>query len=170
MELAKVFNGSAARDPLPDCVAALALADLANLDWTDPALGLHGCGWWPIEDQSPALDPGETYGDEVLTVDAAHQIVIAVRAVVIPPAGPVVPQRVPMLNAHLVLIETGWMPLIDSFIDNMPENARSKARAYLTQAETMARDNELVLAIPAALGKTEAEVDQLFITAGALNV
>lgn len=81
----------------------------------------------------------------------------------------IVPQRVPMLNAHLVLIQAGWMPAVEGFIDAMAEPQRSLVRAYLTQSLTMARDHEMVLAIPAALGKTEAEVDQLFIIAGAMD-
>jgi len=81
--------------------------------------------------------------------------------------GPMVPARVPMLNAHLELIEAGWMPAVDAFIEAMPEPDRSLAQAWLAQALTMARDHPLVLAIPAALGKTETEVDELFIRAGA---
>lgn len=83
---------------------------------------------------------------------------------------PVTPDRVPMLNAHLELIEAGWMPGVEAFIEGMPEPNRSLARAYFVQALTMARDNDLVKAIPAALGKTETEVDQLFIRAGARDV
>ncbi|MEH6435775.1 hypothetical protein [Massilia sp. DD77] len=85
-------------------------------------------------------------------------------------ARPVVPDRIPMLNAHLVLIDEGWMPELRAFLDTMPGPEGEKARAYFDKALTMARDHDLVLAIPAVLGKTEAEVDQLFIKAGALNV
>lgn len=85
-------------------------------------------------------------------------------------AQPVVPARVPMLNAHLVLIDAGWMPQLRAHLDAMPGADGEKARAYFDKALTMARDHELVLSIPAVLGKTEAEVDQLFVAAGALNV
>lgn len=83
------------------------------------------------------------------------------------PAPPVVPERVPMLSAHLELLAAGWMPLIDAVIDQMPEPDRSMARVWLDKALTMARNHPLVLSIPAAIGKTEAEVDALFIRAGA---
>lgn len=83
---------------------------------------------------------------------------------------PVVPDRVPMLNAHLTLIDAGWMDGVTSYINGMPEPDQSKAWAYFKRAETMARNHPLVQGIPAALGKTEAEVDQLFITAAALQV
>lgn len=170
MELAKVSNGAATRDPVPDFLVGLTPADLANLDWVDPALGLAGSGWWPVVDESPALAAGEQYGAETLAVDAARQVVVSVRAVVLPASGPVVPQRVPMLNAHLVLIETGLMPALRTFLDAMPGTEGDMARAQFEMALTMARNHPLVLDIPAALGVTEAEVDQLFITAGALNV
>lgn len=91
-----------------------------------------------------------------------------------PPAPPSVPGRVPMLNAHLVLIDSGWIDGINAYIDSLPDVApdrtRSKARAYFNLALTMERDHPLVLGIPQALGKTDAEVDQLFIAAAALQV
>lgn len=82
-------------------------------------------------------------------------------------APPVVPERVPMLSAHLELIAAGWMPEIDAFIGEMPDPDRSIARVWLDKALTMARNHPLVLSIPAAIGKTESEVDALFIRAGA---
>ena len=87
-----------------------------------------------------------------------------------PPAPPpTVPQRVPMLNAVLVLIDADWWEPLNAHIETLPAKERLIARAYLDRAQTMARDNALVLSIPAVLGKTEAEVDELFILAGALN-
>lgn len=85
-------------------------------------------------------------------------------------AAPTIPQRVPMLNAHLVLIECGWMPEIRAYLNAIPGAAGEKARTYFDKAQTMARDHDLVLAIPAALGKTEAEVDALFVAAATLNI
>lgn len=82
----------------------------------------------------------------------------------------VVPQSVPMLNAHLVLIEAGWMPGILAYLDALPEPSRSKALAYFNLALTMERNHALVKGIPAALGKPEAEVDALFVAASALEV
>jgi len=83
------------------------------------------------------------------------------------PAPPTVPERVPMLSAHLELLAAGWMPAIDAVIEQMPEPDRSMARVWLDRALTMARNHPLVQAIPTAIGKTEAEVDALFIRAGA---
>lgn len=79
----------------------------------------------------------------------------------------VVPQRIPMLNAHLELIESGWMDAVRTHIDTLPQPQRAMAHAYLDKAETMSRTNDLVLAIPAAIDKTSAEVDEMFIRAAA---
>lgn len=90
-------------------------------------------------------------------------------APVVTPA-PVVPQRVPMLNAVLTMIEAGWWDPLNAHVESLAPKERAIARAYLDRALTMARDHDLVKSIPAALGKTEADVDQLFIVAGAMNV
>lgn len=82
----------------------------------------------------------------------------------------VAPDRVPMLNAHLVLIDAGWMDDIVAYLDAIPGPDGAKARAYFAQALTMERTHPLVLGIPAALGKTEAQVDALFIAADDLHV
>lgn len=78
----KVQSNTATREPLPSFLVGLAPESLADLSWTDPALGVSDCAWWPEVDQSPALGQYERYGDESLTVDAANQRVIVTRAVV----------------------------------------------------------------------------------------
>lgn len=172
MELIKVRGLIATREPLPEYLDSPKLLpeSLADLSWTDPQLGLHGVAWWPADDQSPALGENQRYGAETLTPDLQRRVVVVVRAIEnwAPPV--VVPQRVPMLNAHLVLIEVGWMPALRAYLGAMPGTAGELARAYFDQALTMARDHPFVLSIPAALGKTEVEVDQLFVMAEALDV
>lgn len=80
--MVKVKSGIATRDPIPDFLVGLEPKSLADLSWTDPALGVQGCAWWPEEDQSPALGEFERYGDETLTVDAERRVVVVTRAVV----------------------------------------------------------------------------------------
>lgn len=77
----KVHNGIAVREPIPDFIRGLAPESLADLSWTDPALGVSDAAWWPEEDQSPALGEFERYGVESLAVDAERRVVIVVRAV-----------------------------------------------------------------------------------------
>lgn len=84
---------------------------------------------------------------------------------------PAVPQEVPMLNAHLAMIAAGWMAPVRAYIAAIADPVRrARAEAFLDRAQTMRRDHELVRLVPAAVGKTEAEVDALFIAAAALEV
>lgn len=78
----KIQNNLATREPIPAFLIGLAPESLADLSWTDPALGVSDCAWWPEVDQSPALGQYERYGEETLTVDAASQRVIVVHSVV----------------------------------------------------------------------------------------
>jgi hypothetical protein len=81
---------------------------------------------------------------------------------------PVVPQSVPMLNAHLVLIESGAMAAVRAYLDGLAGMEGEQARVYFDKALTMKRNHPLVLSIPESL-MTEAQKDALFIAAGALD-
>lgn len=76
----KVQNNTATREPIPAFLQGLAPESLADLSWTDPALGVADAAWWPEVDQSPALEQHQRYGDETLTV--GDGVVIVTRAVV----------------------------------------------------------------------------------------
>jgi hypothetical protein len=78
----KVKSNTATREPIPHFLIGLAAESLADLSWTDSALGVSDCAWWPEDDQSPALGEFERYGDETLTVDAERRVVVVVREVV----------------------------------------------------------------------------------------
>ena len=85
------------------------------------------------------------------------------------PAVSLVPESVPMLNAHLALISAGWMPGVREYLDALPGAEGLLARTYFEKAQTVRRDHPLVQAIPTALGKTSSDVDALFVAAAALN-
>lgn len=78
----KIQNNIATREPIPAFLVGLKPESLADLSWTDPALGVSDCAWWPEVDQSPALAQYEKYGDETLTIDTANKQVLVTRAVV----------------------------------------------------------------------------------------
>lgn len=80
--MVKVIGGIATREPIPLFLVGLAPSSLSDLSWTDPALGVQDCAWWPEEDQSPTLQQFERYGDETLTLDPERRVVIVARAVV----------------------------------------------------------------------------------------
>lgn len=80
--MVKVENNIATRELIPQFLRGLTPESLADLSWTDPALGVQDAAWWPEEDQSPALGEFERYGDEALAVDAERRMVVVVREVV----------------------------------------------------------------------------------------
>lgn len=77
----KVQINTATRVPIPAFLRGLRPESLLDLSWTDPALGVQDCAWWPEDDQSPALGEYERYGAETLTPDHDRQIVVVSRAV-----------------------------------------------------------------------------------------
>ncbi|CUI09844.1 hypothetical protein BN2497_14465 [Janthinobacterium sp. CG23_2] len=80
---------------------------------------------------------------------------------------PVVPKVVPMLNAHLELIEGGYMEQIDAYLEGLEGIPGMKARATFRVAQTVRRDHELVEIMRVVLNRTHAEIDTLFINAAA---
>lgn len=79
----KVKDGVATREPMPDYLPTPnadnyheALAALADLSWTDPALGVTDCAWWPEENADGELGANKKWGAEVLTLDADRKVVI----------------------------------------------------------------------------------------------
>lgn len=78
----KVKNGTATREPVPYFLLGLMPDSLADLSWTDPALGVSDCAWWPEVDQSPALGDWQEYSEETLTPDNDARVVVVTRAIV----------------------------------------------------------------------------------------
>ena len=78
----KIQNNTPTCEPLPHFLIGLTVESLADLSWTDPALGVSDCVWWPEIDQSPTLSEFERYGNETLTSNPDEKTVTVVRAVV----------------------------------------------------------------------------------------
>lgn len=108
--------------------------------------------------------------------DATPAEVAEVAARVAAAAVPVVPEFVPRLNARLTLLGrafpdgTNYWTDITSFVTAIAGAAGDQARAYFEDAQTWRRDNSLVASWATSRNLTSAEVDALFITAGALDV
>jgi hypothetical protein len=77
----KIQNQTATHEPIPVFLLGLEIESLVDLSWTDPALGVSDCAWWPEHDASAPLGQFETYGDETLTIDAENKRVVSIRAV-----------------------------------------------------------------------------------------
>lgn len=77
--MVKIENGVAVRAPLPTFLAGLEPVSLLDLRWTDPSLGVQALAWWPEEAHDEPLAAGYRWGDEVLIVDKARQVVVVTR-------------------------------------------------------------------------------------------
>lgn len=77
--MVKVENNVATREPLPQFLQGLLPESLADLSWTDPALGVQDVAWWPEESADGELGADKKWGDETLTVDSERQVVVVTR-------------------------------------------------------------------------------------------
>lgn len=78
----KIQNNTATREPLPKFLRGLRPESLLDLSWTDPALGVQDCAWWPEENGDGELPAGHRWGDEILTPDPERQVVVVTHEVV----------------------------------------------------------------------------------------
>lgn len=86
-----------------------------------------------------------------------------------PPAPPVpVPQSVTMRQARLALHAAGLLSSVDTAIASMQEPAKTAATIEWEYASAVERNAGLMPAMAAALGISEADIDDLFITAATL--
>lgn len=167
----KIQNSTPTREPLPSFLIGLAPESLADLSWTDPALGVSDCAWWPEVDQSPALKEYERYGAETLTIDAANQRVIVTRAVEPWTAEEIaadkkakVPQSVTMRQARLALLSAGVLAQVSGAV----AQAGEAAQIEWEYAQTVDRSSHLIAQLTPALGFTEQQMDDLFTAAALL--
>lgn len=86
-----------------------------------------------------------------------------------PPAPPVpVPQSVTMRQARLALHAADLLSSVDTAIASMQEPAKTAALIEWEYASAVERNAGLVPAMASALGMTDAQIDDLFITAATL--
>ncbi|MDD5106029.1 MAG: hypothetical protein PHC49_10480 [Desulfuromonadaceae bacterium] len=70
-------------DPLPQFLRGLQPESLLDLSWTDPALGVSDCAWWPEENADGPIDADtQQYSAEILTVDVDRQVVIVTHEII----------------------------------------------------------------------------------------
>ena len=83
------------------------------------------------------------------------------------------PKRVPREVAHwriaLVLDQAGRLAQVESLIAGLPQPQYSVASAAWAGMSAIARRSPLVLAVAAALGYSDAEMDALFIAADSIS-
>ena len=118
----KIQNNTATRTALPAFLVGLKPESLVDLLWTDPALGVADCMWWPEEDQSATLGELEVYGSETLTLDADRKVVVVVRSVEPMPQDQVdaitaAKAREVRAERNKLLGDTDWTQVSDAPVD-----------------------------------------------------
>lgn len=81
---------------------------------------------------------------------------------------PVVPEMISMRQARLALLGAGLLANVDAAMAAMTGEAGEAARIEWGYSTTVERHQSLVLAMSAALGLTDAQVDALFVLAATL--
>ncbi len=83
----KIKNNTATREALPQFLQGLLPVSLLDLSWTDPALNVQDCAWWPEEAADAQIDTDtQRYGAETLTIDTARQVVTVSHEIIALPA------------------------------------------------------------------------------------
>lgn len=73
----KIHNNTPGREALPQFLQGLTQESLADLSWTDPALGVSNYAWWPEESGDTSIDSTtHKYGVEILTLDTERKVVV----------------------------------------------------------------------------------------------
>ncbi|MRW85417.1 hypothetical protein GJ698_15130 [Pseudoduganella sp. FT26W] len=104
--------------------------------------------------------PASVVGDAVLVPGAPEAP---------PTLAPPVPRQCSMYAARTVLYTAGLLELVEGIIANMPGEAGDLARIKWATALTVRRDDDLVTQVIPALGKTEAEIDAMFVAADLID-
>lgn len=87
-----------------------------------------------------------------------------------PPAPPAAtPDRVSMLAARTVLYTEGLLGMVEEIIVSMPGEAGDLARIKWATALTVRRDDDLVTQVIPALGKSELQIDAMFMAADLID-
>ena len=94
--MVKVENNIATREPIPGFLLGLQPESLADLSWTDPALGVQDATWWPEVDESGELDSNKKWGAETLTPDAERKVVIVTH------------EQVPLSDEEKAALAAAW--------------------------------------------------------------
>ena len=135
------------------------------LQWSDSS------GWIEFNtgEKNQDIEELPTWAIEALSARDAHIANMAEEAVRMEAeALAAIPTQVTMRQARLALLGAGLLSGIDAAINSLSEPDKSAAKIEWEYAAVVQRDSGLVPAMAAALGMTEAQIDQLFITASTL--
>jgi hypothetical protein len=101
--------------------------------------------------------------------DAARAAVELIPAPAPDLPAPTVPASVPLLNLIFAVIDAGHKAAMDSYFSWLAGDDGSRARERLARSQVARRDCDLVSSAGVAAGLDAPALDQLFISAAALN-
>jgi hypothetical protein len=107
--------------------------------------------------------------DSGVVRDATPDEVAEIEARKAQAAIPVVPQTVTMRQATQALILAGLDDDVEAMLAAMPGTEGKMARAEWLKSQVVERNRPLVIKMAGALGLTDEQLDQLFITAASLE-
>lgn len=81
-----------------------------------------------------------------------------------------VPQSVTMAQARIALQMTGKLAMVQAGLEALKEPERTKAMTAWEYAPTVSRTGALVQTLSGQFGMSEADLDDLFILAGDINL
>lgn len=79
-----------------------------------------------------------------------------------------VPLRVTARQAQLCLLQSGYLPQVQTVINALPPAVKTAAQITWDKSLYLDRDNPMLATLAAAIGLTDAQIDALFVQAAAL--
>jgi len=125
----------------------------------DPAYNPETQRLQPADAPTPRTGQAWLRGWQVVALTAAEMTAIAKAKV---------PASVTMRQGRLALLAAGKLAQVNAAIASLPEPQKSAALIEWDFSNELQRGNPFVATLGAALGLSDAQVDQLFITAAAL--
>ena len=169
--MVKVQNNIATSEPIPPFLIGLAAESLADLSWTDPALGVSDCAWWPEVDHSPVLGEYERYGTPQFAIDAANKRVIVTRSVEPWSADEIaadkkakVPKTITPRQIRQALTRLNLRSAVEAAVAAGDQDLKD----WWEFSSTYERNHMQVIAMGAALNKSAEELDALWTLASTL--
>lgn len=103
-------------------------------------------------------------------IDAHHPDAVLVEEPEVPvDPTPTVPQSVTMRQARLALLSIGLLEQVDAAIDALDEPTRTTAKIEWDYSSEVHRNKPFVNILGSALGLDDEAIDELFITAAAID-
>lgn len=165
----KVQNNIATREALPEFLQGLQNESLADLSWTDPALGVSDCKWLPEVDTSPTLGVHERYEGATLTV--VGDVVHVTRTVVPWSAEEIeaerkaaVPASVSPRQIRQALTRAGLRASVEVAVAAGDQDTKD----WYEFATEFDRASPVVAALGVALSVSPTQLDDLWTLAGSL--